>query len=57
MFLAINRHWPLVAFLVKQGINNLLFLPHILLSLFESVAFTFDINDSAMMQYPVMVTF
>ena len=36
--------------LLEEGIDNVLFLLHVFLSFFESVALAFNIDDSAVMQ-------
>ena len=43
----------LLLFLFKQRVDDMPFLFHVLLALFKPVAVAFDVDDSAVMQYPV----
>ncbi len=40
-------------FLLEQRVDDMLFLFHVLLVLFKPVTVAFNVDDSAVMQYPV----
>jgi hypothetical protein len=43
----------LLLFLLEQRVDDMLFLFHVLLVLFKPVTVAFNVDDSAVMQYPV----
>jgi hypothetical protein len=49
----VRRCAKLVIALVKEGIDDVLFLLHTLLALLESVAFALDVYDSGVVEYSV----